>query len=96
LVVGLKRALKAAKDMQKNSIEKNKRLFDGHQKEEEFKPGDLVMLYYPNKLLNKLAKRCTGPFKIMEKTSPVNYKICDLQMKQEMIVHVQRIKKYLG
>jgi hypothetical protein len=96
LVVGLKRALKAAKDMQKNSIEKNKRIFDGHQKEEEFKPGDLVMLYYPNKLLNKLAKRCTGPFRIMEKTSPVNYKICDLQMKQEMIVHVQRIRKYLG
>ena len=89
LVTGLKRALKAAQEMQKSSIDKNKRLYDKHQVEREFASGDLVMLYYPNKLLNKLARRCTGPYRVIEKVSPVNYKICDMKGENHMIVHVQ-------
>ena len=96
LVVGLKRAIDAAREMQRGSIEKNKRLYDGHQKEKIFAPGTLVMLYYPNKLLNKLSKRCTGPYRVLKQLSPVTYEIEDLRGSERQIVHVQRIKEFMN
>ncbi|HMP29847.1 MAG TPA: hypothetical protein PKD85_09610, partial [Saprospiraceae bacterium] len=94
LLKGLKRAQQAAKECQKGLMEKNKRLFDKTQKAANINEGDLVMLYFPNKKLNKLKSRCEGPYRVIAKISTLNFRIKRLRDGREELVHVQRIRKF--
>jgi len=94
LLHGLKRAQKAAKECQKDLMEKNKKLFDRNQKAANINEGDLVMLYFPNKKLNKLKSRCEGPYRVITKISALNFKIKRLKDGREEMVHAQRMRKY--
>ena len=65
----------------------------------KFRPDQLVYYYYPRKFQGKsykFQKVYTGPWKIVEQTGPVNYRICKTSAKipgpQSQIVHVDKLK----
>lgn len=84
--------------------EKSKREFDKLHPDSELFPGDLVLLRaprIPGRVL-KLQERWQGPFKVIEKVYPLNYKVVDVRPlserpkhgKSERIINVRDIKKY--
>jgi hypothetical protein len=90
----LKNAIKFARKTQSESIRKNKSYFDKAKNDIEFNPGDKVMLYYPNTLINKLSPRCKGPFTVMRRISRVTYEIMDVRKERTQIVHVSRMRAF--
>ena len=65
----------------------------------KFQPDQLVYYYYPRKFQGKsfkFQKVYTGPWRIVEQTGPVNYKICKTSAKipgpHSQIVHVDKLK----
>jgi hypothetical protein len=76
----------------------NKEYYDRKHKSTEFVVGDFVSLYTPHTevgLSKKFLSQKTGPFKIIEKHSPLNYTIqkVDNPIKTEK-VHIRRLKKW--
>ncbi|UYV77573.1 hypothetical protein LAZ67_15001599, partial [Cordylochernes scorpioides] len=56
--------------------DKSKQVYDKHRREVNFSPDDLVLIWTPIRKVgraDKLQKNYIGPFKIIRKTSPVNY-----------------------
>jgi hypothetical protein len=93
-VWGLKIAMKHARKTQSESIRRNKAYYDQSKTDIKFYPGDKVMLYYPNQLINKLKPKCKGPFRVIERISNINYKIQDLRGQKNQVVHVSRMRAY--
>lgn len=69
-----------------------------------FSPGSLVWLWVPNKspgLSTKLLSRYHGPYRVVERTSPVNYVVepvtpsADQRCRGRELVHIQRLKAYV-
>ena len=65
----------------------------------KFQPGQLVYYYYPRRFQGKsfkFQKIYTGPWKIVEQTGPVNYRILKVSAKtpgpQSQVVHVDKLK----
>lgn len=83
--------------------QRQKRLHDAHCEQPVFSPGDLVWLSVPAHapgLSSKLLPRFDGPYRIVQRTSAVNYLIepltppSDLRCRGRDIVHVDRLKPY--
>lgn len=80
-----------------------KRRYDNHHRDISFETGDLVWLSVPQRhigLSQKLLDKYLGPYRILDRTSPVNYIVEPLQVPQDHrrrnrdIVHVSRLKNY--
>ena len=70
------------------------RLYNRGAKLREFQPGEKVLLLVPTTECKFLA-RWQGPFEIIEKTSPVNYKVGQPgKRKEQQIYHVNLLKKW--
>lgn len=76
----------------KRNIQYNKKT-----RERNFVLGDLVYLKDLSSTIGvskKLAKRWKGPYRVIEITGPVNYRIRKVNSREEQVVHVNRLKKY--
>jgi hypothetical protein len=78
---------------------KNKTRYDALAKEPTFQIGDLVLLYVPHVKAGKSRKfhhPWRGPYQILERTSPVNYRIRELtgNRRLTLVVHANRLKMY--
>ena len=66
----------------------------------EYEIGDLVMEYTPTtkeKLSKKLLPKWFGPYEVIAKTTPVNYKlVCPGSKQQPWVTHVSRLKPYFA
>lgn len=95
------RQLARAFTTEEQSQQKHRR--DDSKPSAEFPPGSLVLLYIPSTtagLSSKLLSKYHGPYRVVERTSPVNYVVepltpsTDLRRRGREIVHVQRLKPY--
>ena len=77
---------------------KQKTAFDSGRRELSFNTGDLVLVYKPVRkvgLVSKLLHRWLGPFRVIRKTTAVNYEIIRESGRGKTdIVHVERMKRY--
>ena len=90
----LKTVFKSARENLLQNKERNKVTYDKKTKERPFKVGDLVYLTNdasrPNRS-KKLSSSYTGPYEILEQTSPVNFSI-KISNKRSVIVHCNGLK----
>lgn len=83
----------------KKSHEESKRRYDEKVKKVDIRPGDEVLIA-PTELHQKIhklnPKQYTGPFKVLEMTSPVNLKLKSTENVHDkpFIIHVDRCKKF--
>ncbi|KAL1424205.1 hypothetical protein MTO96_020416 [Rhipicephalus appendiculatus] len=75
--------------------EKQKQQFDKHHKDIVFERGQLVLLKAPPSGV-KTTTLYTGPHKIVNKLSPVNYEIELADNMGSDIVHVEKLRPYLS
>ena len=88
------------RDSMKSAAERRKVKYDAFVRDGvKFQPDQLVYYYYPRKFQGKsfkFQKVYTGPWKIVEQTGPVNYKICKTSARipgpPSQIVHVDKLK----
>lgn len=82
-----------------------KHRYDDHHRSVTYNNGDLVWVWMPMKqpgLSSKLLRKYHGPYKVLESTSPVNYKVepvpppSDRRRHHREIVHVSRMKPYFS
>jgi transposase InsO family protein/bacterioferritin (cytochrome b1) len=83
----------------KNAQEKQKKYFDRHRRNFDFKAGDEVLLYYPKNLRNnktKFSQRYRGPFTVLRKVNPSSYEIEMINNNKLVkdVVHIARMKLY--
>ena len=71
---------------------KMKKFFDKSAREKSFDPGDSVLIRKPG-LKKKLGDSWDGPFVILEKLSPLNYKI-QTPGRRSKVLHVNMLKKW--
>ena len=81
------------------SKEKMKKEYDKKAKDTVFDPSDLVWMFTPNvpiQMLRKLRSPWIGPFRVLERTSPLNYRLRSETTNKslKMPVHVNRLRKY--
>ena len=91
----LKRAYQEVRKNSKRSHQVNKQYYDRKAKVRTFEPNDIVYLFNPSikpGLSKKFKNPWTGPYKVVEKLSDLNYRIQNL-LGKEFVVHVNRLKK---
>ena len=75
----------------------NKGIYDQRRREGTFSVGDTVWCHFPKRIVgtsSKLIHQYRGPYEIVEKSSPVNFKIRSMQGKETLEkVHVSRLKR---
>jgi hypothetical protein len=73
--------------------------YDLRVKETSFQPGDLVWYFYPRRrtgLKDKWNKNYTGPYQVLDKLSPVLYRIRKSSKSPPLIVYVDKLKLVEG
>jgi transposase InsO family protein len=97
----MRKAFEEAREAQRKYDTKKKIYYDSKHVAVDFKIGDLVLLYTPRTkegLSKKLAPRNSGPYKIVEKNSAVNFTVRELDGSKigriHDRVHVQRLIPY--
>ena len=81
------------------SAERQKRRYDLRVRPAVFLVGDLVWLWSQRRKMKRKLKwqRCyTGPFTIVERLGPVNYRIRRSSKSKCLVVHMDKLKPYLG
>ena len=71
---------------------KMKEAFDRHAREKSFSVGDSVLIRKPG-LQGKLGDSWDGPYQILERISPLNYKI-ETPGRRSKVLHVNLLKKW--
>lgn len=99
LVDKLQHAFTQAKENTERAQQKQKLYADEHSKEPTYEIGEKVWVYAPvtaKGLSTKLLHPWSGPYEIIAKTSPVNFKIqtCD-EKRATKIVHSNRMKPFV-
>ena len=99
VVSRLEAAISLVRDNVQLAQQKRKQYFDQKAKNRTFDVGERVWLFTPQKRKGKCTKLLHfwhGPFRIVEKTSPVNYRLtsCD-ERRRTFVVHVSRLKTYV-
>lgn len=78
--------------------------YDATHRAVQFRPGDEVLLWTPTRspgLCEKFLRRFTGPYTVLEETSPVNYRVApncaplDRRYRGTEVVHVSRLKPFV-
>ncbi len=88
-------AMEYANNRQAEAQEKTKVYYDKKARAEEYKPGDLVLVYSPQPG-KPLAMKYIGPFKCLKQTSPVDYLIeFPDGRKKTKVIHANSLKRYL-
>jgi len=100
IIYRVERARKVARE---NIVRAQKRQQDNYEKlghPREFMLGDQVWVFTPKVVkgtAKKFAHNWYGPFRVIEKISPLNYRIrSNSGKKVEQIVHILRMKKFIG
>jgi hypothetical protein len=73
--------------------------YDLRVRETSFRPGDFVWYFYPRRrsgLKDKWSKTYIGPYQVLDKLSPVLYRIRKTPKSQPLIVYVDKLKKVEG
>ena len=99
VVSRLEAAISLAQDIVQLAQQKQKQYFDQKAKDCTFDVGERVWFFTPHKRKGKCTKLLHfwhDPFRIVEKTSPVNYRLtsCD-ERRRTFVVHVNRLKTYV-
>ena len=99
VVSRLEAAISLVRDNVQLAQQKRKQYFDQKTKHRTLDVGERVWLFTPQKRKRKSTKLLHfwhGPFRIVEQTSPVNYRItsCD-ERRRTFVVHVNRLKTYV-
>ena len=87
-------AYRIAKEHQDKADQRRKEKYDRTHYPVEFEIGSLVLLHSKVRrqdLSLKLTYHYQGPYRVLEKVSPVNYRIRHVEKNTETIVHVQRL-----
>lgn len=99
----LRRTIGTAHDLARAHLGKalirQKRGYDAHAKSQApFVVGDLVRYYYPVVAqCNKFARPWIGPFRVIEKSTEVDYKIAPVSGRgKTRVVHYDNLKPYIG
>ena len=74
-----------------------KQNYDKTHRDISFQVGELVMLHTPQTqvgMTTKFLPRWNGPYTITAIISPVNYRIESMCGRKNLVVHVQRMKRY--
>ncbi len=80
-------------------MRRQKRYYDRNAKEAAFSVGDVVMITAEARkkgVCQKLRPRWEGPFLITQKLSDVNVRVQQGPHRKAFVVHVNRLKKFLG
>ena len=76
----------------------NKRYYDEKHVHHEFNVGDLVGVKLPNRIVGiseSLLNQIQGPFKVVEKVTPLVYRLQDVENKRGIkTLHIRRLKKW--
>ena len=76
----------------------NKRYYDEKHVHHEFNIGDLVGVKLPNRMVGiseSLLNQIQGPFKVVEKVTPLVYRVQDVDKKRGVkTLHIRRLKKW--
>lgn len=81
------------------SFDKQKVCYDTRAQRNSYSPGDAVWLFNSAKKIGitpKLACKWTGPFVVTQRMSSVNYMIQSGKKAKGVVVHFNRLKKYIG
>ena len=90
----LYKAREAAKENLQNAQAKMKALFDTKTQERSFEPGQKVLVFLPLQT-DPLKAKYYGPYKVLRKTSPVNYLIeTPDRRKKTRLCHLNMMKAY--
>ena len=89
----LENSCEIARDELEKSAKRYKTYADIKSKDRQFKAGDNVLLLLPNNL-NKLLMQWKGPFRIIEKINPYDYRV-DVKGKIKTY-HDNMLKRYYG
>ena len=93
-------ARKLAHDNIELAQQRQKEYYDQKARDVSYNVGERVWLYTPNKkkgLSSKLTHNWHGPFRILSKTSPVNYLLdANDERSVTQIVHVNRLKPFIS
>jgi len=77
---------------------RNKNYYDEKRRDEEFEIGDLVSLYTPHTevgLSKKVLSQKKGPYRVVEKHSPVSYTVALVSRPEKLEkVHIRRLVKW--
>jgi transposase InsO family protein len=90
----LQNAHDKARKLLKQAAARQKKGYKEDTRSVQFVRGDWVWRSYPKLRPGKLHKQNTGPWLVLCKTSPVNYRIHRNKDTQPTIVHVDRIARY--
>ena len=89
-------AFEGARESLKKSAVRQKNLYDKNAQEREFKAGDWVWVYHPQKNKEKFGRGWLGPFLIVKKVGPVNYQVQQSPNSRLRVIHVDYVKEYNG
>ena len=99
VVSRLEAAISLVRDNVQLAQQKRKQYFDLKTKHRTFDVGERIWLFTPQKRKRKSTKLLYfwhGPFRIVEQTSPVNYRITSSdERRRTFVVHVNRLKTYV-
>ncbi len=99
LVTGLRRVRENVTMVATRNRQEMERLYNLGKENSDLRVGDLVLMYRPTNKVGispKLDSPWQGPARVLEKTSPVNFKIRFLRAGNEQIIHANLLKKYYG
>ena len=81
------------------AAERRKRSYDMSVRPKQFQVGQKVLYYYPRRYRfrsPKWQKMYIGPYEVVKQLGPLNYVIKKCNGRQEIIVHIDKMKPYLG
>ena len=93
----LRDSFQAALAVQENENGLRKKRYDQLHVKTDYAEGELVLLFEPQTqpgLARKLQCKWRGLFRIVQKTTSLNYVIRDLDTNKTQKVHIQRLRKY--
>ena len=93
----MQKAAGSIKDMLGKSIAKYTEVANRTRVTPTLEVGDLTMLHNPAEVqpgkVKKLTRQWVGPYRILEKTGPVNFRIQPLGGRKKTVVHADRLQK---
>ena len=91
----IRRRYADVREKTKKAAERQKKFYDLRLHIQSFKPGDSVWYFYPRRRMGrspKWQKWYTGPYLVVERVGPVNYKIQRTKRSVPIVVHVDKLK----